>query len=572
MKTRNLINTIGMFVLGAFTAFAGPAGDMEDLYKAKDYPAALKLIPAAIADKPKDEDVYVIAGDVYFELVMPDSALLMYKKANELESDNNSIRRKLAKAYSEVGKHNEALELLNKAIKDDKKDVLNYLSLGQAYIKAGDLTKADLEIRKAQKMDEKLAEGWIALADLYFAQKVNALAIDYYKKALELDESNIDARINLATSLWNTARTEEDKDLKNEYYSQSLSEWEKVAIKDPKNAKAFWEAGKIYYYSELWKEAAIYLNKYVTLRPDHSIARYYLVESLYKISQCEALQENAKIVIREIDSVKVRVQEWEAECLYNQQKYPEAIAAYNNLRTQVPSLSADQLENISKSYMYSGDTVMALKSYRDVIKVDSKRPFTLMAFGTMAFSMKDYATAAEFLKVRDANITDSLSPKMRYYLGLALLFANNGSDLEASKVFEKVIAEDQTNYSAMVYLSDCYIKIAAKDSARTILNDAITKMSSNVTANESTLKNAFQKLCSMYLQEKNFKEMGKVGKAWTELMPNSQPAYFFFGLSFHGNGEKDGACRNYKKVISIDSQSELAKNAKKYISDLKCNE
>lgn len=572
MKTRNFINTIGMFVLGAYTAFAGPAGDFKDLYKAKDYPAALKMIPAAIADKPKDEDVYVMAGDVYFELVMPDSALIMYKKANELESDDNAIRRKLAKAYSEVGKHPEALELLNKAIKDDKKDVLSYLALGQAYIKAGDLSKADLEIRKAQKMDEKLAEGWIALADLYYAQKVNALAIDYYKKALELDDSNIDARINLATSLYNTARTEEDKDLKNEYYSQSLSEWEKVANKDPKNAKAFWEAGKIYYYSELWENAAKYLNKYVALRPDHSIARYYLVESLYKINQCEPLQENAKIVIQEIDSVKIRVQEWEAECLYKQQKYPEAIAAYNNLKTKVPSLTADQLENISKSYMYSGDTVMALKSYRDVIKVDSKRPFTLMAFGTMAFSMKDYVTAAEFLKVRDANVTDSLSPKMRYYLGLALLFANNGSDLEASKVFEKVIADDQTNYSAMVYLSDCYIKITAKDSAKTLLNDAITKMSSNVTANEGTLNNAFQKLCSMYLQDKNFKEMGKVGKSWTELMPNSQPAYFFFGLSFHGNGEKDGACRNYKKVIAIDSQSELAKNAKKYISDLKCNE
>ena len=45
--------------------------------------------------------------------------------------------------------------------------------------------RADLEIRKAQKMDEKLAEGWVALADLYYAQRVNALAIDNYKKALE---------------------------------------------------------------------------------------------------------------------------------------------------------------------------------------------------------------------------------------------------------------------------------------------------------------------------------------------------------------------------------------------------
>lgn len=565
---KTLISLFGIFAFGAATLLAGPASDFKDLYKAKDYPEAVKLIEQATAEKSKDEDIFTMAGDVYFELAMTEKALEMYKKAYDLDSKDNNIRRKYAKLLSETGKVNEAIELLNKAISSDKKDVKNYLALGQAYIKAGEMSKADLEIRKAQKMDEKLPEGWIALADLYFAQGVYSLAIDYYKKALELEETNIDARINLATSYYYTARAEEDKELKNGYYSQCLSEWEIVANKDPKNAKAFWEAGKIYYYSELWENAAKYLNKYIQLRPDHSLARFYLVQSLYEIEQCEALQENVDIVANEIDSVKTLVRNWQAECFYKQQKYSEAITAYKNLSATMV-LNAEQLENIAKAYMFSGDTVQAIAAYRDVIKVDKSRGNTLMAFGTMAFQMKDYATAAEFLEVRDQNVKDELTDKMKYYLALSYLF--NNDSLKAAETFEKVIQVDPTNYSASVYLSDAYVKLGKKAESITLLNDVIAKMSSDVKANENTLNNAFQKLCSSALQEKNFKEIGRIAKQWTDLIPNSQPGFFFYGLSFHGAGEVDGACKYYKRAVAIDPSTELAKSAKKYISDLKCN-
>ncbi len=568
MKPRIILIIATFIFLGIAEAFADPVDDLKKFFKEKDYINARNVIHSAIAQKPKDEDVYVLAGDVYYELAMTDSAAIMYDKAYQIESKENNIRRKLAKVYSDLGKHKEAIDLINKAIKDESKNVLNYLALGQAYIKSGDLNKADLEIRKAQRMDENLAAGWVALADLYFAQKVYALAIDNYSKALEIEETNIDARINLASSYYNMARTEQDVDLKNEYYSQSLNQWEIVANKDPKNAKAFWEAGRIYYYAELYENAARYLNKYVQLRPDHSIARYYLVESLYKINSCDALVENANIVSKEIDSVKTRVLIWSAECLYKTQKFAESVEAFKPLAAQ-NLLDADNLENLSNAYLLSGDTLTAIKSYENVIKLDKDRPMGLMRYGTLAYVMKDYPAAINYLKLRDEVVKDSLSPKMKYYLGLSYIFSENFQS--AIPVFEQLLVEDPGNYFSYLYLSDSYIKTDNKEKGKELLITSIDKMTPNAKENENVLNNAYAKLNNIFMGEKKYNDMNKYSKAWTESVPNSSMAYFFLGLSYHGNKDQANACKNYKKAVTLDPTSELAKTAKKMISDLNCN-
>ena len=569
---KNFLKLIALVLFASATAYAESAtNSLEKYVKSQEFPEAAKYIHAAITENPKDEDVYVLCGDVYTELLNADSAVIMYKKAYDLEKDNIKIIVKLSAAYSENKMNKESIELMRKAEKDNKNDLDVQLALAQALIKGDSTGTADLIIRRAQKSNEKNPKVWTALADLYFAQKVYALAVDNYNEAIALDPKLVQARINLATAYYQMARGEEDKDLKNSYYTQSLSQWEYVANQDPKNAKAFWEAGKIYYYAQIWDNAAIYLNKYIQLRPNHSLARFYLVEALYNINKCDELQINADIVSKEIDSVKIRVKTWQAECMYKTQKYKEAITMFQELGS-LTKLNGEQLETISKAYLYDGDTINAINSYKDVIKIDPKRGFSLTAFGTLAFSRKDYENAIIILQAREDNVKDSISSKMRYYLGLSYLLGEK--PLEASKVFENVITADPNNFSAMVYLSDSYIKIGSDetnkdskifiDSAKTTLLKAISLMTPNATENESTLNNAYQKLCSTLMSEKNFKELNTVAKSWTEALPNSQYAFFFYGISYHAQGDADNACKYYKKAYSIDPKSDFAiKNIKK---------
>lgn len=561
---KNILKLLALVLFASTSVFADSAIDnLEKYVKSKDFLEAAKYISAAVAEKPKDEDIYVLAGDVYTELMKTDSAVIMYKKAYELENGDLKIIYKLANAYSENKNHEEAIELMKKADKNNKNNVDVQLALAQALIKGNNKKDADMIVRRIIKADTTNAKAYMVLADLYFADEIYELAIDNYNNALKFDSKNINAKVNMAISLYYKARREEDKDLKNQYYGQSLALWEQVASDDPKNSRALWEAGKINYYSQLWVDAAKYLNKYIQLRPDHSLARYYLVEALYNINKCEELQQNAEIVIKEIDSVKVRVKTWQAECLYKTAKYPESIAQYKDLANYT-KLNGEQYESISKAYLYSGDTVNAINSYSDVIKVDPKRAFSLTAFGTMAFSRKDYANAILILQTREDNIADSNSKKMRYYLGLSYLFGEK--HLEASKTFEKVISNDPTNYNAMVYLADCYTKLGAKDSAKTTLVNAIAAMTPNAAKNETTLNNAYQKICSSLMQDKNdksYKEMTTYAKAWTEALPNSQYAFFFYAISYHVQGEADEACKLYRKAFNIDPKSDFAiKNIK----------
>jgi tetratricopeptide (TPR) repeat protein len=566
---KKILNLIALVLFASVTAYAESAvKQLEKFVETQDYPEAARFIQSAIAESPKDEDVYVICGDVYSELLNADSAMTMYKKAYDLDKSNKKIIIKLSGAYSEVKMHKESIELMRKAEKDNKNDLDVQLALAQSLIK-GDSTKvADLIIRKALKTNDKNPKVYLALADLYFKDQIYLTAIDNYNEVIKLDPKQAAARINLATAYYQIARQEEDKDLKNSYYTMSLNQWEYVANQDPKNAKAFWEAGKIYYYSEVWDNAAIYLNKYIQLRPAHSLARFYLVEALYKINKCEELQQNADIVIKEIDSVKIRVKTWQCECFFKTQKYKEAIAQFKDLSSLV-KLNGEQLEQISLSYLFSGDTVTAINSYKDVIKVDPKRASSLTSFGSLAMNRKDYENAALFFQVRDENIDDANTSKMRYFLGLSYLFGEK--PLEASKTFEKVISQDPNNFSAMVYLGDAYSKMGAKDSSKTILLKAIELMTPKATENEATLNNAYQKVCSSLLNEKNYKELNSIAKAWTEALPNSQYAFFFFGVSYHGQGDGDNACKYYKKAFAIDPKSDFAiKNIKKQMDGV-CN-
>ncbi len=566
---KKILNLIAIVLFASATAYAESAVDnLEKFIGTKDYPEAAKYISTAIAENPKDEDVYVLCGDVYSELLNVDSALIMYKKAYDLERDDKKIIIKLSGAYSEAKMHKESIDLMRKAEKDNKNDLDIQLALAQSLIKADSTKDADLIIRRVIKANDKNPIAYLAQADLYFKQQIYFSAREAYEKVISLDPKQVTARINLATAYYQMARQEEDKDLKNSYYTLSLSQWEYVAQEDPKNAKAFWEAGKIYYYSEVWDNAAIYLNKYIQLRPAHSLARYYLVESLFHINKCDELQQNALIVVKEIDSVKSKVSKWQAECFYKTQKYKEAIAQYREYGNIAP-LDAEQLERIALSYLFDGDTLASINAYKEVIKVDSKRGQTLTSFGSLALNRKDYENAAYFFQVREDNIIDSNSNKMRYFLGLSYLFAEK--PIEAAKIFEKVMTNDPNNYSALVYLGDSYSKMNAKDSAKNTYLKAIELMTPNVVANESTLNNAYQKICSTLLSDKNFKELNTISKAWTDALPNSQYAFFFYGVSYHGQGDGDNACKYYKKAFAIDPKSDFAiKNIKKQMDGV-CN-
>jgi len=126
---------------------------LKELEKSHDYVEASAYIKEVIKENPRDTKLLILCGDIYTEIDRLDSALIIYKMANDLKT-NSLILRKIARTQSKLGKNSEAVETIQKAIKNDKDDVYNQLEYGMILISADSINKAELIITKAREMSK----------------------------------------------------------------------------------------------------------------------------------------------------------------------------------------------------------------------------------------------------------------------------------------------------------------------------------------------------------------------------------------------------------------------------------
>ena len=152
-----------------------------------------------------------------------------------------------------------------------------------------------------------------------------------------------------------------------------------------------------------------------------------------------------------------------------------------------------------------------------------------------------------------------------YYVGISYLFSDA---IDSAYIYlNKSRILDNKFLNTYIYLADVYAKLENKDSAKICLRFVIDNGMKDTTLYARELLQSFAKICGLYLEEKNFKELQKIGKEWTDYDPKSQYAFLYYAISFQGLGDVDGACRNYKRVLQIDPKNKSAKDA---LSKLSC--
>ncbi len=565
------------FTLSFSSLFAQSAADQLRSYVAeKDFEKAAELVDKATDENRKDFDLHVLCGDIYFELEQYQKALELYEEADDIDSDEAPVIRKMANTLSHLNKHDKAMKLLYEAIDDNDKDINNWLQLGKSLIMADSLKAAEIKITRAKVIDDSNPETYIVLGDLYFAKKVYQLACNNYEEALELDNDNVQARINLAIGYGKMANTEMDKDLRNELFLKSLKEWNTVTQQDPKNAKAFYEQGRIFYYAKKYKESAASLLKYVELRPSGSFGRWMLAQSLYEIGACDSARTHLEISAEQIDSVKTKAKLLLARCFYDKKEYTESYEAYGVVAADT-EMEMKDIRSFGTASLFAGDTTKCLELWRKAIDMDPEGNCRLMFFmGSQLNRMKNYSEAVEVLKRRlsVAACDDQLS-ETNYTIGTALFFDESKDSVVANRAAEalpylmKAIELDSTNLYASLYLGDVYAAIDSTDKAEEAFEFIITEARKD-TANERSqriLGQAHYKITMMAYEAKQWSEVVKYSKDWIASDPESEFGNFFLGLAYHNLQNVEAACSAYRKVLRINPKNT---NASKALNSLQC--
>jgi tetratricopeptide (TPR) repeat protein len=135
---------------------------------------------------------YVGLGKVLWQQGKEGDAKAMFYKASTLGGGKNAdVLRETAEAYIYAPNKNldEAIKLLNEAIKLDPKNPMNYILLGDAQLEKNptDGSTPIKSYQKATELNPKSTRGILREGKLYQRGRNYNLAVDLYKKAIEID-------------------------------------------------------------------------------------------------------------------------------------------------------------------------------------------------------------------------------------------------------------------------------------------------------------------------------------------------------------------------------------------------
>jgi tetratricopeptide (TPR) repeat protein len=564
MKRITLI--LFVLVIGLNNLFSQSAYDqVKDYAKQKDYVKAANYIQQAINEKPKDVEFRLLCGDIYMELEKPDSAYIMYKKADDIDGGEVKIMRKVGRSLSFSNRHLEAISILKEAVKKKKDDLYSYLELANAYLKADSVKEAEIQVIKAREINKSVPDAFIALGDIYFKQGVYELAQQNYEQALQLDSKMIDARIKLATSYYWLGQREFDTTLSSEYFARSLKEWNNVTKQDSTNARAFFEQGKILYFSKMFDLAARSLYKYVELRPQGSLGRWYLAQSLYEMSRCDSAAPHLKQCSQEIDSVKSKALLLLGRCYFDNKKYAESIEVYVELKKS-GALQSDDQERLATAAWQIQDTVNAITYFKETIEMDQSKCKLMYRFGLILYKMKRYDEAITVFdkRIKSASCADNLVPQVYFFKGVCYML---NKQLDSAMTDFQTCVKLDTNYiNAYVYIADIHSQKKEDEQAIEMFNFVIERAAKD-TLYKNELTQAFSKLSGIYVDLKKYDDLKKNAIKWSEAFPDNATAYIYLGVGQANSKDKnrDAAIKSLKKALQLDPKSEFAK---KYLKSL----
>lgn len=544
----------------------------------KEFERALQLIPQAIAEKPKDAMIHFVAGNVYLEMEKYNEAAAMFQKSVDLDKKNIDAWIRLGRALALSGKREEAMEELKDAQDRDEKNIFILLEMANVYLTkenltSEDLTKAELLITQARELNKNEPAAFVALGDYYFKQRVYELAMQNYEEALTLNNNLADAREKLAISLYWLGNREADTELASQYYKRSLEEWNKITQNDPKNARAFFEQGKILFLSKNFKDAVITLRNYVNLRPSGSLGRWYLAQSLDEIGAFDTAAFHLEIVAKEIDTVRIKANFMRARALYDAADfltkkgngngnaanlYKQTIEAYSQSEKDT-ILGVYDYQKIGQSYMILKDTVNAFMTWEKAIKVDPNESCRIMdLMGSIYQKMGKFTEAIDILTRRLSNekCNGSNDHIAYYFIGQSYLLSKDYAN--AIEPLKKSTSIDSTFLFSRISLGDAYTNLDSAALAELTYNQIIEIGKQDTAKYNFALIQGFSKLGQMYLDQKKFNDVIKIGERWSSLFPNEAYAYLFQAIGYHNLQKGPQACSNYRKVLKIDPKNTTA--------------
>jgi tetratricopeptide (TPR) repeat protein len=120
------------------------------LVRGRRYAAAIDGLKQFLAEFPDNEVAAGLLGATYFEIGLPDQALLHYRRVIELNADNALARFQIGMVHLSRGEHRAALEAWA-PLTTDPREFMAHFHSALAYLELGDAARAREMLEEAGK-------------------------------------------------------------------------------------------------------------------------------------------------------------------------------------------------------------------------------------------------------------------------------------------------------------------------------------------------------------------------------------------------------------------------------------
>jgi len=560
-----------LFILSTFATAGLVAQSNFDRAKesaaVSDYLEAVQYIRPAVREEPRDEATLALATKIYLELELLDSAEIYGARLYELEDEVPEYVHDYALALTRNDKAVKAIGILRK-LDREQPNVQTSLYLVNALLEADSTQAAELVAATAKKKYPDNADAYLSMGLLYFnykPQPVYELAVQNFEKAVELDENLVRAHFGLAECYWKMANRESDDDLANELFKRSLVEWNAVGRLDPRNARAWFEQGKIFYLAKKYLESVKALLRYRELRPvgtGQPIASWYLGKSYYELQLCDSAQIHLNDAANEIDSLKPTATLMLARCSFLSKEWTTAAQQYQ-AAVQGGTTSRDW-ESIDVWYygaalVLAGDTARAIAVMTEAAERDPGQCSFMFRFGLLLQSRMMSATSNRIFKERLANCSDSLDSKIYMLIGNNF-FADSLVD-SAVTAYQKALELDPKNGYVQTRLAETYEVQGDESKARALYGEVIAngEIEGATDDDKRAALSAILKVNGLDLQAKDWKGIIDRCKRGMAIDPENRWLRLYTAIGYQGQGDTENACKWYKQVLKVDPENGTAK-------------
>lgn len=248
--------------------------DLSEVTSKNKYERGLLFMEPYIKENPSDDYMQTRLAEVYAALGRYDEAVVALQKAIEINSKNADAHRILGIAHFQKGMFDEALNELKQAVAINPKSPGAHNNLGMAYCASGLLDKAISEYREALAIEPDFVEAHFNLAVAYGTAGLVDEEISEYNKGLSMNPNVAEAHSNLGAAY-------ADKGM----WDDAIAEYKKTLAINPQSSNTNHNLGLAYGQKGMLDEAIAQFKRALTIDPRNGETHFSLAVTYYKKKQ-----------------------------------------------------------------------------------------------------------------------------------------------------------------------------------------------------------------------------------------------------------------------------------------------